>query len=158
MDFDRLTPLLPTLSSTEQLLLINLVARAQSERVAASQADLAVWTGIKSRNTIKRGLRGLIDRRVLRVVAAPTQDGAPATFEVRLASEIESVGVAFPKPAGPGLSAGDRLRLAAIKQALPPARWETLRREAALTGESEEDVLIRASFGPLRLHAPPTRP
>ena len=150
MDVETLTPLLQTLKPTEQILVLQLAARAQDGLVAASQSQLAAWTGT-TRRTVKVGLRRLADVGVLRVVAPATSDGASATFELRLGG-----GTAVPTPPDrwpltTPLPPGDRLRLQAIKHALSPARWDALRREAQLAGVPEEDILIRYYFGPARL-------
>lgn len=150
MDVETLTPLLQTLKPTEQILVLQLAARAHDGRVAASQSQLAAWTGT-TRRTVKVGLRRLAEMGVLRVVAPATSDGAAATFELRLGG-----GAAVPSPPdrrspAAALTPDDRLRLQAIKQAMAPARWDALRREAQVTGLPEEDILVRYYFGPARL-------
>jgi hypothetical protein len=149
MDVETLTPLLQTLKPTEQILLLQLVARAQGGLVAASQSQLATWTGT-TRRTVKVGLRKLAEVGALRVVASATSDGAAATFELRLVS-----GAVVPTPPdrqspATALTPDNRLRLQAIKQTLSPARWDALRREAQVAGLAEDDILLRYFFGPAR--------
>lgn len=150
MDVETLTPLLQTLKPTEQILLLQLAARAQDGRVTASQSQLATWTGT-TRRTVKVGLRKLAEVGVLRMVAPATTDGAAATFELRLGGGATVPTPPDRRPSAMALTADDRLRLQAIKQALSPARWDAMRREAQLAGVPEDDILIRYYFGPVRL-------
>lgn len=150
MDVETLTPLLQTLKPTEQILLLQLAARAQDGRVAASQSQLAAWTGT-TRRTVKVGLRKLAEIGVLRVVAPATSDGAAATFELRLGGAAMVPTPPDRRPSVTALTADGRLRLQAIKQALSPTRWDAVRREAQLAGVPEEDILVRYYFGPARM-------
>ncbi|TAJ96321.1 MAG: helix-turn-helix domain-containing protein, partial [Candidatus Manganitrophaceae bacterium] len=59
---DEISPLLSTLRPTAQSLLIQLLTHSVHDEVTVSQADLAAWSGIKSRNTIRSAIKELVDQ------------------------------------------------------------------------------------------------
>ena len=151
MDFQVLSPLLPTLKPSEQIIFLNLYSRAVNNEVIASQANLVAWSGIKSRNTIKSALRALIDRGLLRVLK-PGQESSSAIYLIGIHEKP-------PEPeknneTSPLLTSDDQIRLAAIKRSLSPSALNEIKRNARISNETEEMTIIRRYFGPGRIHRP----
>lgn len=150
LSIDEISPLLSTLKPTAQSTLIQLWVHTVDDEVIASHADLAAWTGVKSRNTIRSAVRELLDKGWIKVVK-PGQEGSPSVYRILI---VGKGAVHSPPSTVPtiSLTAENQLLLAAIKRSLPPAAWSVIRREASLTKESEDDVIVKRYFGPGRLN------
>ena len=147
---EELSPTLSTLKPTTQSVLIQLCAHHVNDEVTASQTDLATWSGIKSRNTIRAAIRELLDCGLMKVIKAG-QEGSISVFHLSVPGKRTSE---FRTPVTPTikLSSENQVLLAAIKKSLSPAAWGLIRKEAALTGASEDDLIIKRYFGPERLN------
>lgn len=147
---DEISPLLSTLRPTAQSLLVQLLTHSVHDEVTVSQADLAVWSGIKSRNTIRSAIKELVDQGWLKIVK-PGQEGSTAVYRLSIGGKKTPDS---PPSAAPtiSLSAENQILLAAIKKSLSPAAWHSIRRDAAFTGQSEDDVIVKRYFGPERLN------
>lgn len=150
MSLDAISPILSALKPTSQSILVQLWSHKVYDEVTASHADLSAWTGIKSKNTIRSAIRELLDRGWVKVVK-PGQEGSPSIYRLSVAGKSS-----HPSPPSAALSINltteNQLLLAAVKRSLPPAAWNSIKREAALNGECEDSVIIKRYFGPERLN------
>ena len=149
MEIESLFPILSNLKPSGQAVLIQLFQHKVNDDVYASQANLSAWTGIKAKNTIKAAISELIDRGYLKCLK-PGRQSAPALYRL-----INPAQASPPSTRATGqviLTSDNRLRLAAVKQGLPPAAWQEIKRESKTAGISEDDYLIKTYFGPERLH------
>lgn len=150
MSLDKISPLLSILKPTTQSILVQLWARKINDEVTASHADLSAWTGIKSKNTVRSAIRELLDRGWVKMIK-PGQEGSPSIYRLSLGGKST-----HPSPPSSTLKTNltpeNHLLLAAIKRSLSPAAWNSVRREASLTGESEDTLIVRKYFGPERLN------
>jgi len=150
MDLAPLSPLLPALKPTEQIVLINLFGRAVDGEVSASQTLIADWTGIRSVNTIKAAIRKLSDRGFLQILKPGREEKSPAIF--RLSLPTKAAAPLPPLSTQPiDLTTDNRIRLAAVKKSLSPSDWHRIKNEARVSRQTEEQVILRKYFGPERL-------
>lgn len=146
---EDLSPTLSTLKPTTQSILVQLCAHQINDEVTASHADLAAWSGIKSRNTIRSAIRELVDRELIKIIK-PGQEGSASIFRLLVPGKTpESRASATPTI---NLDPKNQVLLAAIKKSLSPVVWQSIKKDAAFTGETEDSVIIRKYFGPSRLN------
>ncbi|MFY9268156.1 MAG: helix-turn-helix domain-containing protein [Candidatus Manganitrophaceae bacterium] len=147
---EDLSPTLSILKPTTQSILVQLCAHQVNNEVTVSHADLAAWSGIKSRNTIRSAIRELVDRDLLKIIK-PGQEGSTSIFRLL----VPGKDAPDPRPAAAptiSLNPENQVLLAAIKKSLSPAIWQSIKRDAAVTRETEDSVIIRRYFGPGRLN------
>lgn len=147
---EELAPILSGLERAAQSLLIQLCVRAKEGTVTASYSNLRQWTGIKAIKTIHAGTAELAAKGFLRI--RPGQPGLTSIYEITLPGRE-----VIPTPTSTServieLSPGNKLLLGAIKKSLSPAAWNIIKREAAISGESEDKIIISRYFGPSRLN------
>lgn len=146
---EDLSPTLSILKPTTQSILIQLCVHQVNDEVTASHAELAAWSGIKSRNTIRSAIRELIDRDLLKIIK-PGQEGSTSIFRLLVpGKDPESRPAATPIIT---LSPENQVLLAAIKKSLSPAVWQSIKKDAAFTGETEDHLILKKYFGPSRLN------
>lgn len=145
-----LLDLLPDLGSTTHTILLQLAAHADpTGQVTAAQSDVSSWTGILSPNTVKKGIRELIDQGVIKVVH-PSRERAPAIYQLCIAGKSAGASPVVSETTLP-LNTDNQLRLAAIKKSLSPVTWNEIKRESEFAGQSVDFFLIRRYFGPGRI-------
>jgi len=150
MDLDPMIPVLSNLRPSEQVVLIQLYLHKINNDTHASQNHLISWTGIKSPNTIKTAIKGLIQQGLVKCLKAGQQN-APALYRLCLDEPSKPNPPELVPEVSP-LSNDNRLRLAAIKKGFSPAKWQEVRREAQDAGITEDTYILQSYFGPARIH------
>jgi|GEM_PF-2739154 len=141
---------LPELGSTTHTILLQLAAHADpTGQVTAAQSDVTSWTGIQSPNTVKKGIRELIERGMVKVLH-PSRERAPAIYQLCISGKSAGVSSEVSETT-PALTTDNQLRLAAIKKSLSPMTWDEIKRESGFAGQSVDLILIRKYFGPGRI-------
>ncbi len=149
MDLDPMIPVLSDLRPSEQVVLIQLYLHKVKDETYASQSHLISWTGIKSANTIKTAIKGLIQRGLVKCLKAGQQN-APALYRLCLEEPDKPMLPEAVHEVSP-LNSDNRLRLAALKKGFSPAKWQEIRREAQASGITEDAFILQTCFGPERI-------
>lgn len=151
LDFESIFPILHGLKPSEQVVLLNLYRHRINTEVVASQSNLIAWTGIKSANTIKAAIKGLMTHNRVRLLK-PGQQNSPAVYSLPGPDDGFPEQIKLQKPSITYvLNTDNRLRLAIIKKNLSTATWSDVKKESSAAGSTEDEYLIQRYFGPERL-------
>jgi len=161
ISFDAMLPVLALLKTpADQILFIHLLARAVNNQVQISHAKVSLWTGIKSKNTIRHVLKGLIKQGIITILSKGG-NGLPSLLAITIPKDNynnddtnqDNTDNQFNPIKEPNivLDADNQGRLQAIKRSLSPQLWETIQREAALSEEHEDQLILKMFFGPNRI-------